>query len=464
MKIKKIFLPAIFALIYSSCANQLPPSGGEDDRTPPEILQTRPKANTLNFKGNSISFKFNEYVDRRSFEESFNISPLPSGETIFNWSGKEVEINFSKPFEKNRTYVVTLNRDLKDLRGGNKANTSYSFAFSTGSKLDSGKIRGRVYTDKIDRIKILAYLKNRFSPGKIDPVVDIPAFISQPSEDGEYLFTNLPEGNFRLFAISDEDRNNLFGKEFELISVLPDDITLNADSLQFEDADFLMKNFGFNKSSKEFLNSLTSYSEDRIHTNISSGTGKIPGDYKFYFYFKDSNIVKSDIVNNSSITDTSTDKSYKLIYNWLNDSLLEIFSLEKFSNSSVINISIDLKETSKKLIFSEDLNVADRNSTGVISGKLTGDSEILFPVYIILLNNGNKFISYIKKLTDTKEFRFDDVAEGNYTLFSYIDENENGAFDNGSYFPFSGSEKFFVFGQELKVKGNWNTDNIFIEF
>ena len=108
--------------------------------------------------------------------------------------------------------------------------------------------------------------------------------------------------------------------------------------------------------------------------------------------------------------------------------------------------------------------MTDKNKSGIISGKVTGDKEISAPVYIILINNSNKFITYTKKLIDTKDFKFEEVIEGGYTLFSFIDRNENGSFDNGNYIPYSGSEKFFIFEEELKIKGNWETDNVFINF
>lgn len=464
MKFKRLYIFLFSAVFFYSCANQIPPSGGEDDKTPPEILKIIPKPNSLNIKGNSVLILFNEYVDRRSFEESFSISPKLKGETVFNWSGKEVVAEFSGQFEKNRTYVITISRDLKDVRGNNPISSSLSFAFSTGTKLDKGIISGRVISDKKDRIKIFAYITDDKPGNKIDPEKNIPDYITQPSENGKYLFTNLPEATFRLFAVTDEDRNSLYDKEFEMISVLHNDIKLSKDSIQFENENFILKNFGFDKTSGEFLKLLTPYSNGLINTNISPATGSIPDDYRFYFNFKTRNFSKEEIVNNLMIKDTSTGKSYKLVYNWLNDSLLEIFSTEKFSYSSDIRISLDLNETDSKIYFSENLRVTDKSKSGTLSGKISDDTGISYPVYVILLNNGNKFISYNRKLTDTKDFKFDDVIEGSYTLFSYIDKNENGSFDNGIYFPFTGSEKFYVFENEIKVKGNWVTDNVFINF
>ncbi|MCY7362162.1 MAG: hypothetical protein LH629_08880, partial [Ignavibacteria bacterium] len=65
---------------------------------------------------------------------------------------------------------------------------------------------------------------------------------------------------------------------------------------------------------------------------------------------------------------------------------------------------------------------------------------------------------------ETDDFRFEDILEGSYSVFAFIDNNGNGIFDGGSYFKFVPSEIFSVYEKDIKVKGNWNTDNVFIEF
>ena len=56
---------------FYGCANQQPPGGGEEDKIPPKVKILEPRANTLNNRGNSLSFEFDEYVDRRVFRMHF---------------------------------------------------------------------------------------------------------------------------------------------------------------------------------------------------------------------------------------------------------------------------------------------------------------------------------------------------------------------------------------------------------
>lgn len=278
-----IFLAVSLTLYFYSCANQLPPSGGDDDKTPPEIISVYPKPNSINYKDNKLRFKFDEYVDRRSFEESFFISPKPKGGYEFDWSGKEVEVEFSKALDKNKTYVVIIGKDLKDVRGGNGLSSPVSFAFSTGSKIDEGNISGMVFSDNNDRVKILAYLKTGRSADSLNPAKIIPDYVLQVSPDGSYDFTNLPDGEYRLFAISDEDRNNLFDKDLDKIAVLSDDFKLMKDSNSVSSVNFLLKDFDINKTGKEFRDFLKADSLNYIYSNISGGDKNIPPDYRFYF-------------------------------------------------------------------------------------------------------------------------------------------------------------------------------------
>lgn len=459
-----VLISFIINLFLFSCANQIPPSGGKDDKTPPEIIYVSPKPGKLNFRGNTVSFRFDEYVDRRSFEESFYISPKPKGEIIFDWSGKDVEVKFSGKFEKDRTYVVTVGKELKDVRGGNPAGSSYTFAFSTGGKLDRGIISGRVYADNFERIKILAFIKDGKTGAELNPALITADYITQPDENGYFSFTNLPSKEFELYAITDEDRNNLFSKDFESVSLLKNPVKLQGDSAFFSNADFLLKTPLLKKSGNDFLKELEADSSGNIYSNIFRKDEVIPNDYIFYFYFKNNSYSKSEIVNNFSLTDSVKGTVYKPVFNWINDSLLEVFSNEKFPYSAELQVRLTLTGRSKNIYYNKNLKTAGRNNTGTVSGKLLTDELTVYPVNIYLINKDRKFISYGRKLSDSADFRFDDVPEGNYTLFSFTDENGNVLYDRGSIDPYIAPEVFRFYNGDIKVKGGWNTDNIFIKY
>ena len=386
------------------------------------------------------------------------------GNIEFSWSGKEVEVEFSKALDINKTYVMYLGKDLKDVNGGNTLTVPLTFAFSTGSKIDEGIISGIVFADSYDRVKVMLYLKVGKSSDQLDPQKNVPDYILQVSPDGSFDFTNLPEGNYRIFALSDEDRNNLYDPDLDIISVHSDDFLLSPGANEIRNLNFIMKDLETDKSSIAFLNSLKSDSLDYIYSNISEGEKKITPSYKFYFYFSDNSLSKQDIVNNFSVKDTAAGETYRQVFNWLNDSLLEVFPLDKYKLSEVYTLKIDLTQTGKKYLYERNFETASKNEFAGVSGKIMSDSGLNSNVFIKLFNKENRFITYSQKVNDTSQFKFDEVLEGNYILFSFMDANTNGLFDPGNYYPFRASESFIVYEKDLNVKGGWNLENVFLKY
>src|SRR5690554_5140142 len=109
---KKIII-LISILFLAGCANQLPPGGGEVDRTPPEIVEIFPQDQTVNYADNSFKIKFSEYVNKRSVQESVFISPNIEGEIEYDWSGTSVEIVLPDSLLENTTYTITIGTDVE---------------------------------------------------------------------------------------------------------------------------------------------------------------------------------------------------------------------------------------------------------------------------------------------------------------------------------------------------------------
>ena len=228
-------------LLFQSCANQLPPGGGEEDKTPPKLTFQSPVSSSLNFRGNSIVMEFDEYVDRRSFQEAFHISPPAEGEINYDWSGKEVEITFAKPLwktEPNKTFVITVNSNLKDIRG-NSLTSPITFAFSTGPRIDKAGIDGLVFNKTEDKpVTILAF-RLGLTDSSYEPAKNLADYITETSSEGNYNLTNLSPGKYRIIAVEDDDRNLLYTTDRESYAVLQYDINLE-DSAQLTGVDFYM--------------------------------------------------------------------------------------------------------------------------------------------------------------------------------------------------------------------------------
>ncbi|MBI5475484.1 MAG: Ig-like domain-containing protein [Ignavibacteriales bacterium] len=254
----------ILCLIFTAffCAGQIPPSGGPPDKTPPVILETYPKSGELNFNDNHLSFSFNKYLNRRSLEESFFISP-PVGDLSFEWDGKEVTVNFSDSLRKNTTYIATLGTDLSDTKG-NKLTNSYPLPFSTDDKLDSASLSGIVYDEKPEGVTIFGYLLN--DNDSLNPSINKPDYVTQSGKNGSFELPYLQYGTYRIFAIRDEYKNLLYDIGIDQAGVLNSDVTLSESVAHIKGLQFMMS---IEDTAPPFLSSAKSIDDSHILLRLS---------------------------------------------------------------------------------------------------------------------------------------------------------------------------------------------------
>lgn len=233
----RTFLLFTTILIFSSCASQLPPGGGDIDKTPPEIISIFPKNATLNYSDNYFELKFSEYVDKRSVQEAIFISPPLTKSLKYDWSGRTLTAYFRDTLKTNTTYTITIGADVEDLNNRNKMAEPFSFAFSTGAKLDSGKISGRIYDNDPSGTMVFAYLK---SGDEIDPANQKPDYVSQVGKNGKYTLVGLSEGEYNVFAFRDRLRDLLFQMNEDEFGVQFKDLKISDQMGEIINCDFYL--------------------------------------------------------------------------------------------------------------------------------------------------------------------------------------------------------------------------------
>ena len=236
--VKKSKLALLFAniLFIAGCANQMAPVGGEVDKIPPEIIESYPKDRTTNYTENFIELKFSEYVDKLSVQNSVFISPALEHGLNYDWSGKSVTIELKDTLQKNTTYTVTIGTEVLDLNNRNKMTQPFTFAFSTGSKIDTAKISGKVYDSKVDGVMIYAYQTS----GEIDVAKQKPNYVSQVGKNGFYSLVGLRDGEYKVLAIRDNMLDMLYQKNDDEFGVQANKIELKPDNTEVEHVDFFL--------------------------------------------------------------------------------------------------------------------------------------------------------------------------------------------------------------------------------
>ena len=76
----------VISIVFLGCAQQVAPTGGPKDVTPPEVLEEIPANLSAQFNGNVIEIKFDEFVQIKSAAEQVVISPPMLRSPIFSWN------------------------------------------------------------------------------------------------------------------------------------------------------------------------------------------------------------------------------------------------------------------------------------------------------------------------------------------------------------------------------------------
>lgn len=466
MKDYKKYFIFVMAVFVVGCANQIPPSGGDEDKTPPKIINVEPKQNSLLVSGREILMEFSEFVDRRSFQDAIKIYPVSKEVPELNWSGKNVSIIFSKDLKilfPNRTIVVNISNSFRDING-NQLTEPISFAFSTGSVLDSASISGKVYNQIGKIISVYAY--RTINESSFNPTIGFPDYSTQTNADGSYVLNYLAPGNYRLIVLDDDDRNLLYTEGRENFGVLNTDVTLGINE------SVTNKNFYISQVNKSNLVSpeldYKNYFQDSvgiISTSISNGTRAVLPEQSIFIFFNKHKPSRESLPSVVKFYDEYL-QDEKIIFNWRNDSLVEVFPLNKFSAGRSYNLSIKIP-VSKDSVYKFNLKfkTLSVNSFGDVKGLIQrSESQVESPVVFNLSLLDSKPEKLFSSQSFDSVFTISKLPEGDYSMFSFIDSDINGTFDYGSIVPFRFSEPFYIYPSKLQVKAGWSTENVLINF
>ena len=207
---KQIFIILLFTLtiiFVGACASERAITGGPEDRTPPEILSSKPQSGSLSVSRNTgITIRFSEQMDKASVKSALQIWPRPPGgfEVKTGWTW--VKVNFEQALEANETYMLTIDKTAKDLRG-NKLEATYILAFSTGEEMNAGKIRGQIAGNAEVRKNGNILLFRNVGTDLSELPSDSANYIFQPDDDGSFELNYLKEQRYLLYYHWDRNRN-----------------------------------------------------------------------------------------------------------------------------------------------------------------------------------------------------------------------------------------------------------------
>lgn len=205
----------LLIIMLDSCAKEIAPSGGPRDVLPPEIVYVEPDSNLLNFNADWITFRFNEFFTLKNPGQNIFLSPLHDSEIKYRIKGKKLHIHVPGSLMTNKTYSLVLNNVIADYNEGNLL-PKLEYNFSTGPYFDSLSLQGRVvdaFTAE-GKENVNMYL----FPVATDSVLMKKqfAYFSVSATGGQFIFNNLPDGEYQLYALMDKDFSHTYNSMEEM--------------------------------------------------------------------------------------------------------------------------------------------------------------------------------------------------------------------------------------------------------
>lgn len=215
----------IFCLAFQSCANRgSGPQGGPRDTEPPVLVSAVPLNGSTNVSTKTITLEFNELISVNNPIQNVIFSPPQKNIPTVKALGKKVNIAFQDTLLPNTTYTIEINNCIVDYTESNPF-SSYVYSFSTGDKVDSLQISGKV----IDAQTLAA--KKNYTVGIYSNLSDT-AFnklrfekITKTNVNGEFTLYGIAEGTYNLFAINDAGGSNMYLNKGTDIAFLDSSIT-----------------------------------------------------------------------------------------------------------------------------------------------------------------------------------------------------------------------------------------------
>lgn len=215
-----LVLAAIAPMLFiHSCANTTQaPSGGKKDTIPPYIvmIDPLPGATGVPLVGAKFKFDFDEYVTIKTAQNIF-LSPPGKKMPKSRVQGRSVIVSIEDTLKENTTYTISFTDALADNNEGN-IYPGYTYVFTTGDHIDSMAFTGVVQDcNDLSPVKgatVLLYKDHSDSA----VFLQRPYAATKTDDWGFFILPFIEDTLYRLYAIKDENNNNLYDPETEMVA------------------------------------------------------------------------------------------------------------------------------------------------------------------------------------------------------------------------------------------------------
>ncbi len=228
MPIRSVIL--LFWLSISSCAIQVPPSGGDRDQEPPKLVSSVPENQATSFKSNELNLFFDEFIQLNNISSQLVISPPLEGFPEVKVRKKHLYLSWKDSLEGNTTYTFNFGNAIRDFNEGNILG-DFQFVFSTGEFIDtafiSGELTDAFYGTPVEGALVMLYKDNEDSL----PLKRKPLYFGRTEKDGRFKVRNIAPGSYKIFGLKDSNYDYLYNSPAEGLAFLPDKIPSGSEKI-----------------------------------------------------------------------------------------------------------------------------------------------------------------------------------------------------------------------------------------
>ncbi len=462
MKIRYLlFTTGIVLLLYfisvtgTGCAQIGSPTGGPRDTLPPVLVGSVPKLYATNFKDNKITLIFDEYIDVQEVQTNLLVSPFPKITPTINFKLKTVTVKLKDTLIPNTTYAINFGNAIRDNNEGNPFK-NFTYVFSTGNIIDSMKAGGKVIiaeTGKTDSTFIALLYRN-----VDDSAVQKrkPDYVSRLDGTGQFQFTNLSPGRYKLYALKDGDGGKTYNSKIESFAFADTEIEVSDST-----APVTLYAYAEEKDKKAAVAASaaakTAEKADkrlRYTTTIANNLQDLLTDLVLSF----NKPLKINDLQKIALTDTNYNKTEALIT--LDTTAKNIVIKTKWKEGMQHRLLIDKDAISDsagtQLTKSDTVRFAVKKE--IDYGNLVLRFSNLKPAEhpVLLFIKGEEVYKTVPITTAQWSDKL--FVPGEYELRILYDLNNNGKWDPGNYEKKLQPEKAITLDAKLLIKANWDNE------
>ena len=195
-----------------SCAAIQAPSGGPKDDTPPFLLYSAPLTGATNFNQSTLKLFFSEYILEKSISDAISFLPKTEEPIQVKYRGKELVVKLPDNLLIDQTYILSINRNLKD-ENGVRLSEGIQLAFSTGNTIDESKINGKLFS-KEETSALLWKIRDTLDSKEF--FLRQPDYTIDANEDGHFSFNYLSNGNYKILGLNRSKLNERLDPNYSI--------------------------------------------------------------------------------------------------------------------------------------------------------------------------------------------------------------------------------------------------------